>query len=77
MGIADSSAHAAEIYHYHGNGFNISDDDEEEFHPATDDNDADKENDNYILDLDPEIIPLPDNIYVLANMETSLVVSVG
>ena len=29
-------------------GFNISDDDEEEFHPATDDNDADKENDNYV-----------------------------
>lgn len=29
-------------------GFNISDDDEEEFHPGTDDNDTDKENDAYV-----------------------------
>ena len=29
-------------------GFNISDDDEEEFHPGTDDNDTDKENDKYV-----------------------------
>lgn len=34
---------ATDIY-----GFNISDDDEEEFHPGTDDNDTDKENDKYV-----------------------------